>query len=571
MSSGDERYDYVIVGGGSAGCVLANRLSADPANRVALVEAGVDTPPDHTDSVLWDSYPIIAYFDRRHQWTDLRIRTYPGGPLRTYEQARVMGGGSSINGQMANRGQPADYDEWGEFGIEGWNWQSVLPFFKRMERDQDFSGSEHGNSGPLPIRRVPRKEWPGFSDALATSVEASGLPWTDDQNAGSFDPACFSIAVNNENDRRVSSAVSYLDTATRQRKNLAIYSKTMARQLILDGSRIIGVEISREGVVSNLSAREVVVAAGSIHSPAMLQRAGIGPAELLQSLAIPVVADRAGVGANLHDHPMISLSSFLHPDARLPLAQRRHIFLGLRWSSGVSDCLPTDMYAVAYNRGAWHPVGWRIGGILVWVNKSYSRGWVKIASRAVDREPEVMFDLLGDERDLRRMRDGVRYLLGLFDHPAVESASGKPFPTAYTERYKQLAAVNSRNKATTTALGKLLDGPESVRNRLIRNVLTDGTSYDEILRDDAALDAFLRSTVTGIWHATGTCRMGNVNDPLAVCDSEGRVIGVQGLRVCDGSVMPTIPCANPNIPIMMIAERMSDLIIGSSSRVQATS
>ncbi len=561
MSGGDERFDYVIVGGGSAGCVLANRLSADPANRVALVEAGVDTPPDHTDAVLWDSYPIIAYFDRRHQWTDLRIRTYPGGPLRTYEQARVMGGGSSINGQMANRGQPADYDEWGEFGVEGWNWQSVLPFFKRMERDQDFSGSEHGTSGPLPIRRVPRKEWPGFSDALATSVEASGLPWIEDQNAGSFEPACFSIAVNNEHDRRASSAVSYLDIATRQRKNLTIYSKTTARRLILEGTRVTGIEIDRVGVVSNLSAREVIVSAGSIHSPAMLQRAGIGPAELLQSLAIPVVADRAGVGANLHDHPMISLSSFLHPAARLPLEQRRHIFLGLRWSSGIADCLPTDMYAVAYNRGAWHPVGWRIGGILVWVNKSYSRGWVKIASRAVDREPEVMFDLLGDERDLRRMRDGVRYLLGLFDHPAMKSASGRPFPTAYTERYKQLAAVNSRNNATTTALGKLLDGPAAVRDRLINRVLTDGASYDEILHDDAALDAFLRSTVTGIWHATGTCRMGNVNDPLAVCDSEGRVIGVQGLRVCDGSVMPTIPCANPNIPIMMIAERMSDLIL----------
>src|SRR4051812_37536339 len=169
MSNGPT-FDYVIVGGGSAGCVLANRLSADPSIRVALIEAGVDTPPEHTDQVLWDSYPIIAYFDRRHQWTDLRVRTRPEGPLRTYEQARVMGGGSSINGQMANRGQPADYDEWAEFGALDWTWQHVQPFFRKVERDQDFTGVDHGSEGFLPIRRVLRREWPGFSDALATSA-----------------------------------------------------------------------------------------------------------------------------------------------------------------------------------------------------------------------------------------------------------------------------------------------------------------------------------------------------------------------------------------------------------------
>jgi 5-(hydroxymethyl)furfural/furfural oxidase len=323
--------------------------------------------------------------------------------------------------------------------------------------------------------------------------------------------------------------------------------------------------------VTTINAREVILSAGAIHSPAMLMRAGIGPGEHLQQLGIPVVADRPGVGANLHDHPMISLSSFLSRGARLPRHQRRHIFLGLRWFSGVADCLPTDMYAVAYNRGAWHPVGGRIGGILVWINKSYSRGSVRLATRSAEAEPEVMFDLLGDERDLCRMRDGVRYLLSLFEHPAVRTVAGKPFPTAYTERYKRLAAVTGRNKAVTTLLGRLLDGPPAIRDRLIREVITDGMTYDDILRDDAALDRYLRATVTGIWHATGTCRMGHPDDPNAVCDASGRVIGVEGLRVCDGSVMPTIPCANPNIPIMMTAERMSDLIAASSSKPQASS
>src|SRR5215217_2832517 len=466
-------FDYVIVGGGSAGCVLANRLSADPANRVALIEAGVDTPPDHTDRVLWDSYPIIAYFDRRHQWTDLRVRTRPDGPLRTYEQARVMGGGSNINGQMANRGQPADYDEWAEYGAAGWTWQNVLPYFKKMERDLDAAGPEHGNDGPLPIRRVPRSEWPAFSDALATAVEGSGLPWLDDQNICPFERACFSIAINNEGDRRVSSAIAYLDTATRQRPNLTIFAKTRVRRLLLDGRRATGVEVTG-AVGATITAREVIISCGSIHSPAMLLRAGIGPGEQLRQLGISVVADRPGVGANLHDHPMISLSAFLEPGARLPREQRRHIFLGLRWSSGIDDCLPTDMYAVAYNRGAWHPIGERIGGILAWVNKSYSKGYVRLASASPDVEPDVMFDLLGDERDLRRMRDGVRYLLGLFEHPAVRAVAGKPFPTAYTERYKNLAAVNKKNLAITTALGNLLDGPAAFRDRIIGSVITGG-------------------------------------------------------------------------------------------------
>ena len=559
------RYDYVIVGGGSAGCVLANRLSARSNVTVALIEAGVDTPPDHTDGVLWDSYPIIAYFDRRHQWTDLRVRTRPDGPLRSYEQARVMGGGSSINGQMANRGQPFDYDEWGEEGATGWSWQSVAPYFRKLEHDLDFADEHHGTSGPLPIRRVPKSDWPGFSSAAADAVIASGLPWIEDQNTTDFVPGCFPIAINNESDRRMSSAVSFLSSDVRARPNLTILSRTRANRLIMDGTRCTGVEIESATGVRTIDAGEVVLCTGSIHSPAMLMRAGIGPAAGLRDLGIEIVGDRAGVGQNLLDHPMVSVSAYLQPGARLSKEMRRHIFLGMRWSSGLADCSPSDMYAVAYNRGAWHPIGWRIGGFLTWINKSYSRGTVAIKSTDPAAEPDVQFDLLGDARDLQRMKDAVRYLISLFDHPALKTVAGEPFPTAYTEQYKQLGAVNRKNAAITTTIGKALDGPAIVRDRLLQKVIADGTSYTELLQDDAALGEYLRSTVTGIWHATGTCRMGDPSDPLAVTDGNARVIGVQGLRVCDGSIMPTIPCANPNVPIMMMAERISDLILDGAN------
>jgi 5-(hydroxymethyl)furfural/furfural oxidase len=296
----------------------------------------------------------------------------------------------------------------------------------------------------------------------------------------------------------------------------------------------------------------------------MLMRAGIGPGAHLQERGIAIVADRAGVGQNLMDHPMISVSAFMKRSARLATAQRRHIFLGMRWSSGLADCPPADMYAVAYNRGAWHPVGWRIGGFLTWINKSFSRGSVKLADAAPEREPEVQFDLLGDERDLDRMRDAVRKMIGFFDHSSIRAVSGAPFPTSYTERYKRLAAVNRKNLAITTGLGWTLDGPARLRERMLRGVVTDGTSYDAILGDDAALGTYLRETVTGIWHASGTCRMGDPRDPNAVTDGAGRVIGVEGLRVCDASIMPTIPCANPNVPIMMMAERISDLILNEA-------
>jgi 5-(hydroxymethyl)furfural/furfural oxidase len=563
-----ERYDIVIVGGGTAGCVLANRLSADARLRVALVEAGPDTPLDRTDPVLWDSYPIVAYFDPRHHWTDLRVRLQPAPadgpdtrPLRRYEQARVMGGGSSINGMMANRGQPSDYDEWAALGADGWDWAGVLPYFRRLERDVDFAGPMHGQEGPLPIRRVARDYWPPFSRAAADALFDAGFAYVEDQNED-FRPGYFPIAINNLYDRRVSTAMAYLDPQTRRRPNLTLLPETRVRRLLIEDGRAVGVEVAeRRGETRQLQAREVVLAAGALHSPALLLRAGIGHGSHLQSLGIPVVADRSGVGANLQEHPQIAVSSYLRPEARVPAGQGRHIFVGFRYSSGLDDCCETDMYAVVVNRGGWHPLGRRLGGFLIWVNKAYSIGNVSLASADPDREPAVDFNLLADPRDARRLTDGLKLLARLYRHPAMRRVASDPFPTSYSERARDLAVVTRANWLRTAPIGRLLDTPLPLRRSVMRRRVTGGLSLSDIVKDDERLESFVRDRINGTWHACGTCRMGRVDDPAVVVDPAGRVIGVSGLRVADASVMPTVPCANTNLPTIMIAEKLSDAIL----------
>ena len=417
-----DSFDIVIVGGGSAGCVLANRLSARSSQSVALIEAGVDTPPDHTDQVLWDSYPIIAYFDRRHQWTDLRVRTRPDGPLRTYEQARVMGGGSSINGQMANRGQPFDYDEWAEEGAAGWTWQSVAPYFRKLERDLDFAGEHHGTDGPVA-------DPPGAQDRLAGLLRArrptrwsdSGLPWIEDQNTSEFAPACFPITINNEADHRVSSAVAYLSSDVRNAPEPDDHGPN-ARDPTADGRHRAAPASRSTGRTDGARSRlgRSFCAAGAIHSPAMLMRAGIGAGASTCERSGSGRRRSAGVGQNLMDHPMISVSAFLKRAARLAKAQRRHIFLGhaLVVRGGR---LPAGRYV----RRRLQP-GRLASGRLADRRFSDLDQQVVLARircdwpmPSPDREPEVQFNLLGDQRDLDRMRDAVRYMIRLFDHPAV--------------------------------------------------------------------------------------------------------------------------------------------------------
>ncbi len=553
-------FDTVIIGGGSAGCVLANRLSADPNARILLVEAGADTPPGAEPAAILDSYPMGLFHGDAYIWAGLTAATataVDGRPgLRAYEQGRVMGGGSSINVQSANRGLPRDYDQWAALGAAGWAWDDVLPYFRKLERDLDCDGPLHGTDGPVPIRRILPPHWPPFAQAAATAFAASGLPLERDQN-GMFEDALFPPAISNANDRRVSTAAAYLDAATRARPNLAIWAHSPVERLVMDGARATGVDILRNGERLRVRAGRVVVTAGALQTPALLMRAGIGPGAALQALGIPVAIDRAGVGQNLRDHPTLTFCQYLPAGLRLPMSYRRASVLAMRYSSGGPGGVPSDMYLTASARAGWHALGQRLGLYFLWCNQPYSSGSLRLTAPGADTYPAVDLNLLSDPRDLGRMIDGVRRLAGLVVHPALNANPDDFFPAAFSPRIKRLSTVSPANAAITAVLGAMLDVPAALRRLILRTFMMNGVSLAEILADESRLEAFVRANVFGVWHASGTCRMGNPADALAVVDPHGRVIGSENLYVSDASVMPRLPTANTNIPVIMIAEKIA--------------
>ena len=527
-----KRYDYIIVGAGSAGCVLANRLTEDPGVKVLVIEFGGS---DKSIIIQMPSAFSIPMNTKKYNWHyETEPEPYLDGRRLHCPRGKVLGGSSSINGLVYIRGHAFDFDEWESLGAKNWGYRNCLPYFRKAENFK-FGGDDYrGSEGPLSTNNGNNMQNPLYGAWVDAGVQA-GYIKTEDTN-GYMQEGFGAMHMTVKNGVRWSTANAYLRPAM-ERPNLSVITHAMSRKLILEGKRVVGVEYEQNGVVHIVRCtREVIVSSGPIGSPHLLQRSGIGPANVLRKAGIEVKHDLPGVGENLQDHSEI----YIQFECKEPVSLNGKMglfskaMIGLRWllfkdGLGASNHFEAGGFIRSAKGLRWPdiqfhflPAAMRYDGdkpfkghgfmVLTGPNKPKSRGYVRVRSADPYQHPEIRFNYLEREEDREGFRRCVRLTREIIGQPAMDSFRGV----------------------------ELAPGP---------NVKTD-----------AEIDAFVRANMESTMHPCGSCKMGE--DSLAVVDSELRVHGLQGVRVVDSSVFPTEPNGNLNAPTIMLAERAADLIRG---------
>jgi choline dehydrogenase len=522
-------YDYVIVGAGSAGCVLANRLTEDPEVSVLLVEAG---PPDTSDFIHIPA-AYSALFRTQHDWDHMTGWEPGANNRRIYlPRGRMLGGSSSLNAMIYIRGNPFDYDEWAAAGCEGWSYADLLPYFKRAEANERGADAFHGADGPLPVSNARARS--ASAQAFVEAAVAAGHPANEDFNGAAQDGVGF-YQVTQRNGRRASCAVAYLH-AVMERPNLHVETHAQVLKVLFEGARAVGVQAGRAGEVLEWRAgTEVILCGGAYNSPQLLMLSGVGRPEELELLQIPVVAESREVGLNLSDHPTAGIVWFSEDESSLkdalndanlarwmegqgPLTSNvgeAGGFLRTRDGLDAPDVQFHMVPAVYEQEGLIAPPahGWTLSCCVL---KPKARGVVALASPDPTAKPFIVHGYLGHEDDVRSAVAGLQAAMTIAEHEPLA-------------RY-----------ATTPHLV-----PASA--------------------DDDDVLAHIRQTVQTIYHPVGTCRMGA--EPESVVDPALRVRGVEALRVVDASVMPSTPRGNTNAPTIALAERAADLVLGRTPLV----